>query len=240
MKAIILAAGYATRLYPITENTPKPLLLVRGVSILDRLMQDIDTIEEVDEHIVVCNHKFVNQFEYWKAHCGLHKPVRIIDDGSMTNETRLGAVRDLLLAIEKCSIDEDVLVLAADNILDFSFKGFVEYAKRVGTSCIMRHHEPEIAKLQRTGVIRIDEEERVLEMQEKPEVPCSHWAVPPFYYYAKQDLPLIKESVANGCAADAPGSLARYLLKKTVLHAWEMSGSRMDIGNLETYYRVRG
>lgn len=239
MKAIVLAAGYATRLYPITENTPKPLLLVRGVSILDRLMQDIDTIEEVDEHIVVCNHKFVDQFEEWKGHCGLRKPVRIIDDGSMTNETRLGAVRDLLLAIEKCSIDEDVLVLAADNILDFSFRGFVEYAKRVGTSCIMRHHEPETAKLQRTGVIRIDEEERVLEMQEKPEVPCGHWAVPPFYYYAKQDLPLIKESVANGCAADAPGSLARYLLKKTVLHAWEMPGGRMDIGNLETYYMVK-
>lgn len=238
MKTIVLAAGYATRLYPITENTPKPLLLIKGVSILDRLMLDIDTIEEIDEHIVVCNHKFVDQFEAWKEQCGLRKPVRIIDDGSMTNETRLGAVRDLLLAIEKCGIAEDVLVLAADNMLDFSFRGFVEYAQRVGTSCIMRHHEPEIDKLQRTGVIRIDENSRVLEMQEKPEVPCSHWAVPPFYYYTKRDLPLIRECLADGCATDAPGSLARYLLNKTVLHAWEMSGERMDIGNLETYYRV--
>ena len=237
MKTIILAAGYATRLYPITENTPKPLLLVRGLSILDRLMRDIDTIEEIDEHIVVCNHKFVGQFETWKAGCDLSKPVRIVDDGSVTNETRLGAVRDLQLAIDTYGIDEDILVLAADNILDFSFRGFVEYAQRVGTSCIMCHYEPSVEKLQRTGVIRLDEENRVLEMQEKPEVPCSHWAVPPFYYYTKQNLPLIKECLSEGGAADAPGSLARYMLSKTVLHAWEMPGTRVDIGNLETYHK---
>ena len=239
MKTIVLAAGYATRLYPITENTPKPLLLIKGVSILDRLMRDIDTIPDVDEHIVVCNHKFIAQFENWKMNCGLRKPVHIVDDGTMTNETRLGAVSDLLLAIEKCAVDDDVLVLAADNILDFSFKGFVEYAKRVQSSCIMCHYEPEITKLQRTGVIRLDAEHRVLEMQEKPENPCSHWAVPPFYVYLKSDLPLIKESVANGCNPDAPGSLAKYLLDKTVLHSWEMPGERVDIGCKEIYYQMQ-
>lgn len=239
MKTIVLAAGYATRLYPITENTPKPLLLIKGVSILDWLMRDVDTISEIDEHIVVCNHKFIAQFETWRENCGLQKPVRIVDDGSMTNETRLGAVSDLLLAIGKCAIDDDVLVLAADNILDFSFKGFVEYAKQVQTSCIMCHHEPEIAKLQRTGVIRLDAEHCVLEMQEKPKTPCSHWAVPPFYVYLKSDLPLIKASVANGCSADAPGSLARYLSNKTVLHAWEMPGERVDLGCKEIYYQMQ-
>lgn len=239
MKTVILAAGYATRLYPVTENTPKPLLSIRGVSILDRLMRDVDTIPEIEEHIVVCNHKFVSQFETWKKQCDLLKPVRIVDDGSVTNETRLGAVRDLQLAIDTYGIEEDLLVLAADNILDFSFLGFVEYAQRVRTSCIMCHYEPSIEKLQRTGVIRLDVEHRVLEMQEKPEVPCSHWAVPPFYYYCAQDLPLIRECLSEGCAADAPGSLARYLLNKTELHAWEMPGSRVDIGNLETYYRMR-
>lgn len=238
MKTVILAAGYATRLYPVTENTPKPLLLIQGVSILDRLMRDVDAIPEIAEHIVVCNHKFVEQFETWKAGCDLSKPVRIVDDGSVTNEKRLGAVRDLQLAIDTYGIEEDILVLAADNILDFSFRGFVDFAKQVQSSCIMCHHEPEIAKLQRTGVIRLDTEHRVLEMQEKPEVPCSHWAVPPFYVYLKSDLPLIKKSVDDGCNADAPGSLARYLLDKTVLHAWEMPGSRVDIGNLETYYRM--
>lgn len=246
MKTIVIAAGYATRLYPLTENFPKPLLEIGKSTILDRILDDIDTIPEITEHIVVTNHKFAGIFRDWAArrspsgdvHPG-RKPVTILDDGTETNETRLGAVRDLTLAIETFRTDEDILVVAADNILDFSFKGFVESFKEKGTSMIMCHYEPELYKLRRTGVIEVDENMRVLQMQEKPQDPVSHWAVPPFYIYRREDLGLVKHAVENGCGADAPGNLAHYLVDKTVLHAWPMPGTRFDIGSLDTYEEAK-
>lgn len=235
MKNIIIAAGYATRLYPLTENFPKPLLKVGNKSILERMFDDIDKIEDVDEHIIVTNHKFAKCFEEWKRGMSYTKPIQIVDDGTTTNEGRLGAVRDLLLAIETYNVDDDMMVLAADNILDFSFQGFVDFFKEKGTSVIMCHHEPELKRLQRTGVIAIDNGGRVLKMQEKPQEPVSHWAVPPFYIYAQQDLPLIKDCMNHGCGFDAPGNLAHYLVDKTAVHAWQMPGSRFDIGSMDSY-----
>lgn len=239
MKCIVIAAGYATRLYPMTENFPKPLLKIGNNSILGRMIDDIDSINVVDEIIVVSNHKFAKHFEDWSAQLHTRCTIKILDDGTCTNETRLGAVRDLLLAIEQLHIDDDILVVAADNLLDFSFQGFVDYALSKQTSCIMCHYEPEIYKLQRTGVIEVDKNMQVLQMQEKPETPVSHWAVPPFYVYLKQDLPLIKECLNHGCGFDAPGNLAHYLADCTTLHAWEMPGHRFDIGSLDTYYEAQ-
>jgi len=239
MKNIVIAAGYATRLYPLTENFPKPLLQIGESSILGRLIADIDQIDGITEHIIVSNHKFIGHFESWAKEQQTKHPIRLIDDGTETNETRLGAVRDLLLAIEQTKADEDLLVIAADNILDFSFRGFVEYAKQKGTSIIMCHHEPELKKLQRTGVIEVDSNMKVLKMQEKPEVPVSNWAVPPFYIYRKEDLPLIKDCMNHGCGFDAPGNLAHYLCEITPMHAWPMPGHRYDIGTLESYEEIK-
>ncbi len=236
MKTIVLAAGYATRLYPLTENFPKPLLEIGNNTILGRLLDDIDTIPEVTEHIIVTNGKFAGIFEEWAKN---RNNVKVLSDNTFTNETRLGAVRDLILAIDTYRLDEDLLVVAADNILDFSFRGFVEAFKEKGTSMIMCHHEPEIYKLQRTGVIEVDADFRVLQMQEKPEVPVSHWAVPPFYIYRREDIPLIKGAIADGCGFDAPGNLAHYLVDRTVIHAWPMPGGRFDIGSLDTYEEAR-
>ena len=239
MKTIVIAAGYATRLYPLTENFPKPLLEIGGSTILGRLLDDIDQIEEITEHVIVTNHKFAHIFEEWKEKTRYTKPMTIVDDGTETNDTRLGAVKDLLLAIDKCNIDDDMLVLAADNVLDFSLKGFVDYAMGKGTSCIICHKEKEIKKLQRTGVITVDEDMKVLEMEEKPETPKSHWAVPPFYVYMRKDLSLIKNCMDHGCGFDAPGNLARYLSIATTLHAYEMPGRRYDIGTLDTYEEIK-
>lgn len=252
MKTIVIAAGYATRLYPLTEHFPKPLLAIGNSTILDRMLDDIDTIPEIDEHIVVTNHKFAGIFEEWAAarHAQRYtrprqggdrasKPIRVLDDGTETNETRLGAVRDLILALDTCHINEDILVVAADNILDFSFRGFVEAFKQKRTSMIMCHHEPQIWKLQRTGVIAVDVDMRVLMMQEKPQEPVSHLAVPPFYIYRKEDLELIRHAIENGCGADAPGNLAHYLVDRTQIHAWLMPGGRFDIGSLDTYEEAK-
>ena len=240
MKNIVIAAGYATRLYPLTENFPKPLLKVGNRSILGRMLDDIDPLPEIDEHIIVSNHKFAPIFEEWLGTVSYTKPVTIIDDGTDTNETRLGAVRDLLLALERCRVDDDIMVLAADNILEFSLRGFIDYFKEKGTSVIMCHHEPQLHRLQRTGVIAVDDDMKVLEMQEKPACPVSNWAVPPFYIYSRQDLPLIRECLSHGCGHDAPGNLAHYLADVSVLHAWPMPAGRFDIGSLDSYKEAQG
>ncbi len=252
MKSIIIAAGYATRLGELTKNFPKPLLQIGSSTILDRMLDDLDTIPEIDEHIVVTNHKFAHIFNDWadkriasaseaNVPCGFpaRKKITIIDDGTETNETRLGAVCDLLLALERLQIDDDILVAAADNILYFRFQEFVDFALDKQTSCIMCHEQPSIEKLQRTGVIVVDEAMRVLNMEEKPKQPKSHWAVPPFYIYLKKDLPLVRTSVDNGCGKDAPGNLAHYLVDRTTMHAWPMSAGRFDIGSLDTYHEAQ-
>ena len=238
MKNIVIAAGYATRLGELTKNFPKPLLKIGDNTILGRMLDDIDMIPEIDEHIIITNHKFAHIFEQWKLGTAYQKPITIIDDGTETNDTRLGAVCDLLFAMEKLGIDDDMLVVAADNLLFFSFKEFVDFANEKGTSCIMCHEQPSIEKLQRTGVVVLDENNRVLNMEEKPEHPKSHWAVPPFYIYKKLDLDLIRHSVENGCGKDAPGNLAHYMVDRTTIHAWPMSAGRFDIGSLDTYYEA--
>ena len=235
MKNIVIAAGYATRLGELTKNFPKPLLKIGESTILGRMLDDIDGIQEIDEHIIITNHKFAPIFEEWKAAQNYTKPVTIVDDGTETNETRLGAVCDLLYAMEKLQIDDDMLVVAADNLLFFSFQEFVDFAEEKGTSCIMCHEQPELAKLQRTGVVELDAEMKVQGMEEKPQVPKSHWAVPPFYIYKKRDLDVVRHSVENGCGKDAPGNLAHYMVEHTVMHAWKMSAGRFDIGSLDTY-----
>lgn len=238
MKNIVIAAGYATRLGELTKNFPKPLLKIGDNTILGRMLDDIDRIPEIDEHIIITNHKFAHIFEQWKLGTAYQKPITIIDDGTETNDTRLGAVCDLLFAMEKLGIDDDMLVVAADNLLFFSFKEFVDFANEKGTSCIMCHEQPSIEKLQRTGVVVLDNNNKVLNMEEKPEHPKSHWAVPPFYIYKKHDLYLIRHSVENGCGKDAPGNLAHYMVDRTTIHAWPMSAGRFDIGSLDTYYEA--
>ncbi len=237
MKNIVIAAGYATRLGELTKNFPKPLLKIGERSILDRMLDDIDTIADIDEHIVITNHKFAPHFEAWRKEVAskYKKPITIVDDGTETNKTRLGAVCDLLFALDKLSVNDDLLVVAADNILFFSFQEFVDFAKQKGTSCIMCHEQPSIEKLQRTGVVELDANGKVLGMEEKPAVPKSHWAVPPFYIYLKKDLDLVRNSVAQGCGKDAPGNLAHYMVDHTEIHAWPMSAGRFDIGSLDTY-----
>lgn len=235
MKNIVIAAGYATRLGELTKNFPKPLLKIGENTILGRMLDDIDKIPEIDEHIIITNHKFSGIFEEWASKQSYTKSVTIVDDGTETNDTRLGAVCDLLFAMDKLKIDDDMLVVAADNILFFSFQEFVDFAKAKGTSCIMCHEQPSIEKLQRTGVIVLDDNDKVLNMEEKPQEPKSHWAVPPFYIYLKKDLDKVRHSVENGCGKDAPGNLAHYMVEQVEMHAWKMTAGRFDIGSLDTY-----
>ena len=237
MKCLILAAGYATRLYPLTENFPKPLLTVGDKTILDWLIDDIDTANLVDEYIVISNHKFAKHFEAWAK--TKQQKVTVVDDGTSTNETRLGAVKDIRFAIEKLNLDDDMLVIAGDNVLDFSLTKFMEYAGQKKTSCIMRYYEPEDKKLLKSGVVTIDENDKILDMTEKSSTPATHWCCPPFYYYTKEDAKLVQRGIDSGCGTDAPGSYAAWLCTQTTVHAMEMPGKRYDIGNLESYEKVK-
>ena len=237
MKCLILAAGYATRLYPLTENFPKPLLPVQDKPILDWLIDDMDTLGEIDEYVVSSNHKFAHHFDAW-AKTKTQK-VTVVDDGTSSNETRLGAVKDIQYAIDKLGLNDDMLVIAGDNLLDFSLTKFIQYAKEKNTSCIMRFYEPSEKKLVKCGVVTIDENDKILEMTEKSPTPATHWCCPPFYYYTKEDAKLVQKGIDSGCGVDAPGSYIAWLCKQTTVHAMEMPGKRYDIGNLESYENVQ-
>ncbi len=237
MKCLILAAGYATRLRPLTDNFPKPLLEVGGKPILDWLVEDIASTGKVDGFVVISNHRFAPIFEKWAS--GRPEDITVVDDGTSTNETRLGAVKDIQFAVDALSIDDDLLIVAGDNLLDFSLGAFVDYFLEKGTSCVMRYYEPSEAILRKGGVLEIDENGRILGMAEKPAEPKSHWACPPFYFYKKEDVSRIPEAIASGCGTDAPGSLVAWLSTKVPVHAMEMPGKRFDIGDIKSYEAVK-
>lgn len=237
MKCLILAAGYATRLYPLTENFPKPLLEVNGKTILDWLVDDIDTLGEVDEYVVISNHRFAQHFNSWAA--GKSQKITVVDDGTSTNETRLGAVRDIQFAIDTLGLDDDMLVIAGDNVLDFSLTAFIKYAKDKGTPAVMRYYEADTKRLTKSGVLTVSDSDRILKMCEKPENPESNWCCPPFYFYTAEAARMVRDAIADGCGTDAPGSFIAWLAERVSVHAMEMPGKRYDIGNLESYEAVK-
>ncbi len=236
MKTVILAAGYATRLYPLTKDFPKPLLKVGENAILEWLLSGLEPIEAIEEHVLVSNHKFYPVFADWaRRQTATKKPLKIIDDGTECNENRLGAVLDIRLAAEQEG-PADFLVLAGDNLLDFSLAGFVEFFQEKSAPCVMCYQEKDLKKRQKTGIIQVDRQDRILTMQEKPQKPLSDLAVPPFYCYRAEDLACIPQAVAEGCGLDAPGSFVSWLCGKRPVYAYRMPGKRQDIGDPESYY----
>ena len=173
MKCLVLAAGYATRLYPLTENFPITLLDINEKTKLYRLVDDIDTNGLVDQYVVVSNHKFVHHFEDWAK--GKPQNIVVLDDVTLTNETRLGAVKDIQFAIDELKLDDNLLIIAGDNVLDFSLVKFIQYAQKKNTSCIMRYYEPKLERLKKSGVLVVENDGLVINMQEKPAEPKSTW-----------------------------------------------------------------
>lgn len=237
MKCLILAAGYATRLYPLTENFPKPLLKVGEKTILDWLVDDVSPA--IDELIVISNHKFAHHFEAWAKgkHTAKSQKITVVDDGTSSNETRLGAVRDIQLGLQNNT--DDVLVMAGDNVLDFSLLSFVDFFKSKDASCVMTHEENRLEKQRKTAIITFDENKLINSYEEKPQQPKGNHAVPPFYCYKAADVTRIAEALADGCNADAPGSFAAWLSQHAPVYAFEMPGKRYDIGDAKSYALVQ-
>jgi glucose-1-phosphate thymidylyltransferase len=237
MDVVLLCAGYATRLYPITENFPKPLLNIANRPIIDHLVDDLSKNESIHRFFVVSNHKYLRHFTEWAR--TRKESITVLDDGSTANENRLGAVKDILFAIENGKITDDVFVLAGDNLLDFSFSPFIAFFHQKKASCIMTHVEDDIEKLKRTGVIEMNDHQQIVRMEEKPRVPKSHFAVPPFYIFSKTVLSKIREGIEAGCKVDAPGDFLEWLCQEVPVYAFIMPGKRFDIGTIEDYLLMK-
>lgn len=241
MKCLILAAGYATRLYPLTENFPKPLLKVKGKAILEWLIDDLDEKEIVDEFIIISNHKFAHCFYDWKESMSEEKAskISILDDGTTSNADRLGAVKDIQFAVESLKLDDNMLVLAGDNLMEFSMSRLVEYARSKGASCVMRYYIEPLEILVKHGVVTIDKTDRVTGMKEKSLNPPSHWCCPALYYFIKEDLRRIPQAIEEGCGTDAPGSFVAWLCGKSAVYAMEMPNGPYDIGDMNSYKKAQ-
>ena len=239
MKCIVLAAGYATRLYPLTENQPKPLLEVAGKSILDHAMEKIDRVDDINEVIIVTNDKFAGHFEEWKNSATYSKSLTVVNDGTLTNDTRLGAIGDIQYVIDQLKIDDDLMIIAGDNLFEFELSDFASFFYEKDSDCITTYHEASDAQLKRAGVIEIDGESRVLSFEEKPEQPKSSFCVPAFYLYQKDTLPFFQKYLEEGNNPDAPGHFVPYLIKHKAVHAFQFEGKRYDIGTLESYEAVQ-
>ena len=235
MKCLLLVAGYATRLYPLTKDKPKCLLPVGGKTILERLLEKIDKVEEINETILVSNALFADQFAEYIKEIGQDNRISMINDGTWDNETRFGAIGDMSLAIRQREIDEDLMVLAGDNLFDFSLADFVAFYNSVNADCITAHKEKRIEALQKTGVAEIDDQGKVLSFEEKPKAPKSDYAVPPFYIYKKETLSLIHTYVEEGNNPDAPGQFIGWLVKRKPVYAYRFTGKRHDIGTMDSY-----
>lgn len=237
MKAIILAAGYATRLYPLTKNQPKPLLKVAGKTILDYIVEKIDQVNEVDEIIIVTNDKFAGHFEEWTQTAEYAKKFTVVNDQTLSNEDRLGAIGDIQFVIEQLNIKDDLMILAGDSLFEFALSEFADYFETVDTDVITAYPE-KLEQLQRGGSVDIGESGKVLGFKEKAEEPYPY-SVPAFYIFKESTLPLIQNYLNEGHNPDAPGHFIPYLIKQKPVHAYIFEGYRYDIGTLDSYKQVQ-
>lgn len=239
MKAIVLAAGYATRLYPLTKDRPKPLLEVAGKTILDYIVEKVDKVNQIDEVIIVTNDKFTSHFEKWKKAAVYSKKLTVVNDGTLTNDTRLGAIGDIQFVIEQLKVEDDLMILAGDNLFDFELTDFAAYFDEVGIDCITAYQEENDAQLKRAGIVEIGDKGEILSFEEKPEQPKSSYCVHAFYLYQKDTLLLLKQYLAEGHNPDAPGHFVPFLIKHKPVHAFLFEGKRYDIGTVESYEKVQ-
>ncbi len=237
MKVLILAAGYATRLYPITRNFPKALLEVGGKTVLDHLFQSLDALE-VDTVHLVTNSLFADRFKAWRTSSKRDR-LDIIDDGTASSETRLEAVGDMRLAVTSRDIRDDLLVCAADNIFRFPFSGLRDAFRTHPLAHVCAYQEQSLEKRQEKGNVVLDEDNRILEMHEKPRNPKSLWATAPLYVYPASTLPRIEEYLHIGESPDAPGHFLEWLCSVEPVYAYPIQGSVLDIGSPESLAEAR-
>lgn len=230
MKALVLAAGYATRLYPLTLDKPKALLEVGGKPMLDRVLERLQAMA-VDETIVVTNAKFTPHFEEWARN---KEGVTIVNDGTTSNEDRLGAIGDLAFVLDGLHVDDDLVVVAGDNLFGEDISGFAEYGLEVDAPVLAVHDVGDLNNMREYNQVEVDSGGRVVFMEEKPEQARTTLAGIALYYYPRHALPLIRQYLAEGNNPDQPGRLPEWLYSRTPVYTWLLPGEWYDIGSAET------
>lgn len=238
MKIVILAAGYATRLYPLTEHFPKPLLDVGGRTILDRLLDRIRADLPNEACWLVSNRRFAAPFEQWAAQRG-DPCLRVLDDGSTAPENRLGAIGDLAFALERMGGPDDLFVVAADNIFEFPIGDLIAAFRRSPGVWVCVHQVTDPARQRRTGIAELAPDGRVMGFEEKPAAPRSCWAVPPLYCFDRVSAARVREYLAEGRSPDSPGRFIEWLVPRVEVRAVRVRGTIHDIGTIESLEACR-
>ncbi len=238
MKAIILAAGYATRLYPLTIDKPKALLPIGPKPILNYIVNEIETISDIDELIIVSNTKFYGNFVDWKESFDTRLKVTVLDDKTTDDSNKLGAVGDIGFAIDTLGIDDDLLIMAGDNIFTFKLKDYYNAYKSCDKDMILVKKIDDVEELKRMGNVIADNDGKVIAMEEKPANPKSNLAAFAAYIYKKDTVPLVKKYLEEGNNPDAPGFFPSWLYKQKTVMTYAFEGDCYDIGTPKSYEEV--
>jgi len=234
MKAVVLAAGYATRLYPLTLDRPKALLTVAGKPMLEHLLDGLVGVPDLDEIHVVTNSKFAGAFRDWAEGYGPPGAVRILDDGTTDDATKLGAIGDLDLTIRSVGLDDDLLVLAGDNLFSEPLAPFAEFGRARAAPALGVYDVGDLEAIKRYNSIELDDGDRITFFEEKPEQPTSTLTGIALYFYPRPTLGLVSEYLAGGNNPDQPGRLVQWLYPRTPVYAWRVPGQWYDVGSRET------
>jgi len=233
MNAVILAAGYATRLYPLTLDRPKALLPVAGRPMVEHLLLRLEGVEGLDAIHLVTNSKFAGAFREWSAGWD-GQEVQIVDDGTSDEETKLGAIGDLELTIRAAAIDDDLIVLAGDNLFSESLAPFGAFARAKAAPVIGVYDVGDLEAIRRYNSITLDEDDRLTYFEEKPEHPRTTLTGIALYFYPRKSLGVVREYLAAGNNPDQPGRLVEWLYPREPVYAWRVPGRWYDIGSAET------
>jgi glucose-1-phosphate thymidylyltransferase len=230
MKALVLAAGYATRLYPLTLDRPKALLEVGGRPMLDHILERLEAMG-ADETIVVTNAKFTPHFEEWAKH---KDGVTIVNDGTTSNDDRLGAIGDIGFVLDTLGLDDDLVVIAGDNLFSEDVAGFSVFGRKVGAPVLAVHDMGDRSKMHEYNQVELDADDRITFFEEKPSDARTTLAGVALYYYPRSALTLVRRYLDEGNNPDQPGRLVEWLYPRTPVYAWRLPGIWYDIGSAET------
>lgn len=233
MDVLILAAGYATRLYPLTENQPKPLLKVGNKTIIDHILSKLEAVKNLKQVYVVTNDKFYPAFIDWSKKIKSPLNIKILNDTTKSNEDRLGAVGDIHFVVERENINEDLLVIAGDNLFGFPLYDFIDFFKNKNTSIVAFHDLKDRNKVKGKYGVGILEASKVVDFEEKPAAPRSSLASTACYLFQKNDLSHLR-SLVKGGNVDAPGNLIKSLVERSEVHGFVFDEHWFDVGTFES------
>ncbi len=237
MKLIVLAAGYATRLYPLTLNQPKPLLTVAGKPMLEHVLDNLTTINDIDHIYIVTNNKFAGHFQRWSEAYRVNdskRAITIVNDGSTDDTNKLGAIGDLRLVLTKEKIEDELMVVAGDNLFSQSLKDFASLCRQKNAPVLAVYDVGNLDEIKKYNAIETDGDGRITFFEEKPQHPKSTLTGIALYYYPKSALSLIEQYVAEGNNPDQPGRLVQWMYERTPFYTWRVPGIWYDVGSKET------